>query len=134
MVLTVAIGLIIVFARADNTSLELAAQNAAGRWLALVDAGKYEESREVMASSFKTAVSRRAWKSTIAEIRKPLGEVVSRKLKSVEFTKELPGAPDGEYVVIKFDTTFQNKTNAVETVTPVLEADLVWRVSGYSVK
>ena len=29
----------------------------------------------------------------------------------------LPGAPDGEYVVIQFETAFQNKARAVETVT-----------------
>ena len=46
----------------------------------------------------------------------------------------LPGAPDGEYVVIQFDTSFTNKKVAVETVTPMKDEDGIWRVSGYYVK
>ena len=113
---------------------EEAAQAAAERWLALVDAGKQAESWDSMAASFKNSVSKRKWKSTIAEIRKPLGKSLSRKLKSAEFTKELPGAPEGEYVVLKFDAVFETKPSAVETVTTLLGQDLIWRVSGYAVK
>ena len=45
----------------------------------------------------------------------------------------LPGAPDGEYVVFQFDTAFQNKAMAVETVTFVRDADGLWRAVGYFV-
>jgi len=45
-----------------------------------------------------------------------------------------PGAPDGEYVVIQYDSSFENKTEAVETVTPMLDPDGVWRVSGYYIR
>ena len=87
-----------------------------------------------MSPDFKKAVSKRKWKSTVSKIRKPLGKLVTRKPKSAEFTKDLPGAPEGEYVVAKFDTAFENKPVAVETVTLVLGLDLFWRVSSYSVK
>jgi hypothetical protein len=60
--------------------------------------------------------------------------VVSRKVRSREYAEKLPGAPDGKYVVIQFDTAFANKASAVETVTPMLDADGVWRVSGYFVR
>jgi hypothetical protein len=46
----------------------------------------------------------------------------------------LPGAPDGQYVVIQFETSFENKHNAVETVTPMLEPNGQWRVSGYYIR
>lgn len=46
----------------------------------------------------------------------------------------LPGAPDGKYVVIQYDTSFENKKAAVETVTPMLDKDGKWRVSGYYIK
>jgi hypothetical protein len=55
-------------------------------------------------------------------------------LSTAKFFKSLPGAPDGQYVVIKYDTTFANKAAAVETVTPMREADGSWKVSGYFVK
>jgi hypothetical protein len=44
------------------------------------------------------------------------------------------GPPDGEYVVIQFETSFENKKSAIETVTPMLDQDGKWRVSGYFIK
>lgn len=50
------------------------------------------------------------------------------------YTKKLPGAPDGEYVVIQYESSFEHKQSAVETVTPMLDKDGKWRVSGYYIK
>jgi hypothetical protein len=66
--------------------------------------------------------------------RAPLGAVRARKIKGATYTKTLPGAPDGEYVVIQYDTSFENKESAVETITPMLDKDATWRVSGYYIK
>ena len=66
--------------------------------------------------------------------RQPLGEVKSRKLNGAQYMTSMPGAPDGEYVVIQFDASFANKEKAVETVTPMRDKDGVWRVSGYFIK
>ncbi len=46
----------------------------------------------------------------------------------------MPGAPDGEYVIIQFESSFANKKSAVETVTPMKDENGVWRVSGYYIK
>jgi hypothetical protein len=59
---------------------------------------------------------------------------VSRTLKSRQYAASLPGAPDGKYVVIQYDSVFENKKGAVETVTPMLDPDGTWRVSGYFIK
>jgi len=74
------------------------------------------------------------WEKALKSVRSQLGAVKSRALKSATFTKTLPGAPDGEYVVIQFDTQFENKAAAVETVTPMHEKDGSWRVAGYFIK
>jgi hypothetical protein len=50
------------------------------------------------------------------------------------YKTSLPGAPDGDYVVIQFVTSFGNKKSAIETVTPMLEKDGSWRVSGYYIR
>jgi hypothetical protein len=60
--------------------------------------------------------------------------VISRKLKTKVYKTSLPGAPDGQYVVIQFETSFQNKKSAIETVTPMFEKDGRWKVSGYYIK
>ena len=110
------------------------AQKSAEQWLALIDGGKFAESWEDAAGSFKTAVSKQQWENAIGPVRKPLGELISRKLKSATYAKSLPGAPDGEYVVLQFDASFANKKDAIETVTPMLEKDGTWKVSGYFIK
>ena len=60
--------------------------------------------------------------------------MLSRTIGSKSFATELPGAPDGQYVVIQFHTAFEHKRSGIETVTPMLESDGVWRVSGYYFK
>jgi uncharacterized protein DUF4019 len=103
-------------------------------WLELVDAGKYEASWDQAARLFKRSVTKEQWKQAAGRARSPLGRLISRKLKSSEYTKHLPGAPDGNYVIIQFDSVFEQKTSAVETVSSMLDSDGVWRVSGYFIR
>jgi hypothetical protein len=121
------------FLQANDTA-EKAALASAAAWLALADGGKYPETWDQAAGYFKTAVTRDQWLASLNAVRPPLGKVVARNLKSKMYTKTLPGAPDGEYVVIMYDTQFENKKSAVETVTPMLDKDGKWRVSGYYIK
>ena len=67
-------------------------------------------------------------------VRKPLGKTLNRELKTSTYRTTLPGAPDGEYVVIQFETSFENKKSAIETITPALDKEGKWRVSGYYIK
>jgi hypothetical protein len=113
---------------------EDAAQPVAAAWLKLVDEGKYVESWEKMSPGFKKEVSKRKWNATVGKIRKPLGRLTSRQLKSAAYSKDLPGAPEGEYVVLQFDSAFERKPAAREQVTLLLGQDLEWRVSSYAVK
>jgi len=110
------------------------AQDAAQAWLALTDSGQYGASWDSAATLFKSAVPRAGWEGMVGQVRTPLGALKSRKLKSATLTRSLPGAPDGEYVVIQYDTQFEHKAAAVETVTPMHEADGSWRVSGYFIR
>jgi len=119
---------------ADETAAIGKAQAAATSWLALTDSSKYGPSWDEAASFFKAAVTKPNWETAIKGVRAPLGVVKSRKVKAATFTRTLPGAPDGEYVVIQFDTQFENKAAAVETITPMHEKDGSWRVSGYFIK
>jgi len=110
------------------------AKQSAEAWLALVDAGKYADSYRDAAENFKKRVSKGQWESTAKAVRAPLGSLQSRKLKSVTYKTSLPGAPDGQYVILQYDTLFEHKQSAVETVTPMLDKDGTWRVSGYFIK
>lgn len=118
----------------SNPEASKAAVEAAEAWLELVDTEQYGESWEKAAKYFQGAVSKKQWLSSMQSIRKPLGQKLSRSLKSKQYHTALPGAPDGEYIVIQFNTSFEQKRSAVETVTPMKEPDGKWRVSGYYIR
>ncbi len=67
-------------------------------------------------------------------MRKPLGQILARTPMGAKRVHELPGAPDGDYVVIQFRTSFSNKKSVVETVTPMKDGARGWRVSGYYIR
>jgi hypothetical protein len=113
---------------------EDAAQAAADSWLKLVDGGEYDASWDTAAELFKGAVTKDQWKQAAAGVRGPLGKLLSRKVKSREYTEKVPGAPDGKYVILQYEAVFENKSSAIETVTPMVDPDGAWRVSGYFIR
>ena len=117
-----------------GSTKEQRAVAAAERWLALVDAGHYGQAWDEAASYFKGAVTKDQWTGSLNGVRAPLGRVISRQEQSARLSTELPGAPDGEYVVIEFQTNFANKSSGIETVTPVRETDGSWKVTGYYIR
>jgi hypothetical protein len=86
------------------------------------------------ATLFKNAVTKSDWEKSLNGILPALGKLVSREVLSATFKTSLPGAPDGEYVVIQYKTKFEKKAEAIETVTPMKDTDGIWRVSGYFIK
>jgi hypothetical protein len=83
---------------------------------------------------FRQRISSAQWEAAAAGARAPLGALKSRTLQSATPASTLPGAPDGQYVVIQFAASFEHKASAVQTVTPVKDADGTWHVSGYYIK
>jgi hypothetical protein len=132
----VIIGLVlgITTATASDTGKEKVAIASAEKWLILADEGKYIESWYEASEYFKQNIKQDQWEQAVQNVRKPLGKLISRKVVSASYKTSLPGAPDGEYVVIIFNTSFENKKSGIETVTPKMEKDGVWRVSGYYIK
>lgn len=107
---------------------------AATSWVTLIDKGQYDKSWMTAAQYFKNAVTKKKWNEALKAFRKPFGKTKVRKEKSRARRKSLPGAPDGEYVVLRFDTAFEKKEHAVETVTIVYEKDGAWHVCGYFIR
>ncbi len=119
---------------AESAEVKEEVVDSAKSWLKLVDDGNYEMAWEEAAGYFKKAVTKEQLNSSLSGVRKPLGGVISREVLSQTHTNKVPDGPDGEYVVIQFETEFENMESAVETVTPMLDEDGKWRVSGYYIK
>ncbi len=113
---------------------EQAALASSGAWLTLVDSGEYDRSWDQAATLFKESVTKEQWMKALETIRTPLGKLVARTMASVKYSTSMPGVPDGQYVVSQYNTSFENKKSAVETVTSMLDKDGKWRVAGYLIQ
>ena len=118
---------------AEMTTVDPRAEQSARDWLAKADAGAGADTWRETGSRFRAAVTEDDWTRKLAGVRPPLGALQSRALKSAQAANELPGAPDSEYVVFQFDSAFDKKRSAVETVT-VEKEDGAWRVVGYFIR
>ena len=108
--------------------------DAAHAWLKLLDDGKYGDAWEATAQFNKDSIDKQKLVELYNRIRKPLGQVDSRKQTSFKQMTSLPGAPDGQYAVIGFQTRFEKKKQTLETVVMTREKDGQWRVSGWALK
>jgi uncharacterized membrane protein len=118
----------------DTPEVRAQAQTAALAWLGSLHAGDYTHSWDTAATGFRNAVPEAQWVSRISALRGRLGVLRSRSVSSTRYADSLPGAPNGEYVVIKFSTSFEHEVQATETVTPMKDSDGQWRVSGYYIE
>ena len=118
----------------SHAAAKASATKAATAWLKFIDAGDYAASWNAASSYFKAQVTKDQWTQKVGPARQSLGAVVSRKIKIAKYLTTLPGAPDGEYVVIQYQSSFEHKRSAIETITPMLDKDGHWRVSGYYIR
>ncbi|HER63581.1 MAG TPA: DUF4019 domain-containing protein [Desulfobacteraceae bacterium] len=118
-------------AGAANDEATAQAIMAAEEFLLLLDTAQYVRSWDGAASFFKSQIPRDTWIKQISSLRPAFGKVITRLILDARHVSQLPGAPDGQYVVIQYNTNFENKREAVETVTPMLDKDGKWRISGY---
>jgi hypothetical protein len=107
---------------------------AAYKWLTLLDGGKAGAAWDVASAHLKSVVTRKKWVEGIVEMRGPFGKPDARKAEKFARSHQLPGAPEGDYSIIEFQTEFANGKKATEQVIWMLEKDDVWRVSGYFIR
>lgn len=110
------------------------AEQAARSWLALVDSGSYGQSWQEAAFLFQSKITKADWDKALNQVRSPLGAAGNRTLMGSMYQTDLPNVPKGEYVVIQYKTAFTGAGSVIETITPMLDKDGKWRVSGYFVK
>lgn len=123
-----------LIADAASTSAPIAVDVAAATsWVTLIDAKRFDESWNEAGELFKSQMPQARWASTIQPVRGPMGAVSLRSLKSITKTAKLPGAPDGEYEVVQFQTRFDHKSEAIETVVLARETS-GWKVDGYFIR
>ena len=120
-------------ARAAEPS-EATGVQAAESWLKLIDTGQYGAAWDEAAAMFRERVTRADWEKLATSARRPLGKLLSRKLAAKQLTHALPGAPDGTYLVLVYDTRFEHKERGSENVTMMLDPGGRFRGAGYFIR
>jgi Protein of unknown function (DUF4019) len=113
---------------------EAAAVERAKAWLVVMDAGRYADGWRQASKFLRESVSEDKWMETMQAVRKPMGSLVTRKVKSTKFRRMMAHALKGKYLIIDFKTAFSKKPTAAESITQIKEKDGVWRVGGYHIE
>lgn|GEM_PF-319872 len=105
---------------------------AAKAWLALIDAGKYDESYDIAGQGLYQKVSnKREWETALKIIRGAWGSVLSRKESQHLYQPNGIVGLNGECMAIAFDTNTEKQGGMVEMVIMRFE-DGKWRGVGYT--
>jgi hypothetical protein len=133
-VLVLGIGLLCAGPLAAQDPRASLVQEIARTWLADTDRDNAAQSWKNAGKQFRNAITVERWAESLKAVRSPLGALSQRAQIGTEFRKNIPGAPDGEYAIVLFRTTFAKKLNSRETVTLEHEPDGAWRVIGYLIQ
>lgn len=132
------VALVIIFLPSYNerpdSKMAAAATKAADKFLALVDADQFAQSWEACAPILKDRVPQQTWVDQLKKTRDVTGALVKRSEKSMTYSSTMEGSPDGDYILIQYDTGFQAKSDAHENLTVMRCKDGVWRVAGYFIQ
>ena len=123
---------IILFSQ--NKIEEKKAIKAANLWLSQVDNENYDNSWENSGNYFQENIQKDRWIATLKASRKPLGKLISRNNDSIDYHKSLPGVADGNYYIIQFKVTYENKKEAKETISLSKNEKGRWEVVGFFIK
>ena len=126
--------LIPVFMFSQNKKTEKKIVQNALQWLTQLDNGQYFESWETSSIYLKKGIEQYRWASALKISREPFGDLLSRKVSIISYSTQVPGLPDGEYVIVEFEVSYENKNKAIEKTILAKEKEKTWMVAKYIIK
>jgi serine/threonine-protein kinase len=112
---------------------EQAAERQALGFLGYLDQGRFADSYAYTGMLIRASLDQQTFAQKLGSARNGAGAMLSRNLIDASYTTTLSGAPDGQYVILHYATSFANRQDTLETVTLAF-AKGYWRVSGYYIK
>ncbi len=114
----------------SNPEAERAAVAATVPILERLDAGDYEAVRAIASPFLKEQVSRDEWLAQVQALRDPLGAHESRAVGTTTYVSNPWGAPEGEYVIVSYDSHWQNGS-IHENLSMQRQPNGTWALAGY---
>jgi Protein of unknown function (DUF4019) len=112
---------------------EQAAERQALGFLGYLDNGRFADSYAYTGLLIRSSLDQQTYASKVGNARAGVGALQGRDLIDASYATSVPGAPEGQYVILHYHASFANRPDVVETVTLAL-AKGYWRVSGYYIK
>ena len=131
VLMTLALIIIPAMNKTPDEETSVKSTDAAVKFLYLIDNKEYAQSWEVSSAHLKKTVNKDDWVEKLAQIRDAAGTVVERVKDDVTYLEAAGDLPQGEYVVIRFNSKFSKKPRVIESVTLFLGDKDQWRVAGY---
>jgi hypothetical protein len=116
-----------------HTVEEQAAERQALGFLGYLDHGRFADSYAYTGMLIRSQLDREAFASQVEKARAGTGKIQSRELIDAGYATSVPGAPEGQYVVLHYHSSFAKRSDTVETLTLAF-ANGYWRVSGWYIK
>jgi len=110
---------------------ESQAIDAAAPYLNLLDNGNIDGAYESMATIHKRTWIKEWWVKQNEAQREFYGQLINRSIRKTSKHDTIQRHPDGEYFKIQYESSFQNKQKAYETIDLMLDSAGHWKVTGY---
>jgi len=98
-----------------------------------LDKGDYAQSWPKGDQLFQHTITQKEWEKALTDNRKKLGSVKSRTVKDQKPAWDPHGLPKGAYMVVEYNTAFENAPDSGELLTLRRGSDGTWRVLTYQV-
>ena len=112
---------------------EQAAERQALGFVGYLDHGRYADSYAYTGMLIRAQLDRDSFAKQLEKARAGTGALLLRELIDASYTTTVPGAPEGQYVMLHYSASFANRQETLETLTLAF-AKGYWRVSGYYIK
>lgn len=120
----------------SSTATELYSSQAlaeAERFIAIIDKGDYSHAYSSASFCMHFLKHEAEWVDEQIRTRKLIGKPLSRQLKSIRSRETYPGLPDGDYLLIHYQTETEHKAKATEVIL-LRHQEKQWQVCLYYLK
>ena len=121
-----------IAANAPHAADIRAARQVAEAWIALLDAGKFDDAYGQMGQAARGQISVEQWKAQLKASRTKYGKLTTRAFQYTDYATTLKNAPPGQYVVLDYLCSFVSGQSAPETLV-MSKVNGVWQVAGFAV-
>lgn len=109
------------------------AAQAAKNYVTDLDQGRYAETWEKGGILFQSTITKANWVKNLDLTRKPFGKVLSRALEAEHIISDPYDPTEGIFMVIEYQTAFENAPQGREHLILRLGPNDEWRVGSYEV-